>query len=152
MTRPILIAALLAFPAHLWPQATTGTITGVVKDTTGAVIPGVSVTVTEQQTGTAVTVKSLHDGAVIVPNLTPAEYRLEVEAVGFKRLVISGLTVNVGTVLTQDMVLEIGVTTESIQVAGKSSLVETTSGGVGTTWRSAMSSKCRWWIATCSIS
>ena len=129
----VLILVLVTAPSDLRPQAATGTINGVVKDTTGAVIPGVTVTDTEQQTGIAVSVKSLHDGAFIIPNLAPADYRLEVEATGFKRLVISGLKVNVGAVLTQDMVLEIGVTTESIQVTGRTSLVETTSGGVGAT-------------------
>src|SRR6266849_5480134 len=124
---------LFALPAHLWPQVATGTITGVVRDSTGAVIPGVTVTAVEQQTGTSVTVKSLNDGAFLVPNLSPADYRLMAESAGFKRLVIEGLKVDVGSVLTQDMVMEIGVTTESIQVTGRTSLVETANGAVGTT-------------------
>src|SRR6266550_4956379 len=125
--------ALSAIPARLWPQVATGTITGVVRDSTGAVIPEVIVTAVEQQTGTAVTVKSLNDGAFLVPNLSPADYRLMAESAGFKRLVIEGLKVDVGSVLTQDMALEIGVTTESIQVTGRTSLVETANGEVGTT-------------------
>src|SRR5438552_3440668 len=55
--------ALLWLPTHLWSQFASGTVTGVVKDSTGAVIQAASVTVTELQTGAVVTVKSLHDGA-----------------------------------------------------------------------------------------
>jgi hypothetical protein len=48
----VLIAMLLlALPVRLWPQFASGTITGVVKDSTGAIIPAASVTATEQQPG-----------------------------------------------------------------------------------------------------
>src|SRR5437016_1120286 len=124
---------ILTLPMRLWPQFASGTITGVVKDSTGAVIPAASVTVTEQQTGTSVMVKAQADGSYTAPNLAPASYRVEAEVAGFKRLVIDGLKVDVGSVLTQDLVLEVGGTTESIQVTGRTSLVETTSGAVGTT-------------------
>ena len=132
--RIVLIAFTLStLPTHLWPQFASGTITGVVKDSTGAVIPAASVTVTEQQTGTAVKVLSQHDGSFTAPNLAPANYSLTAEVGGFKRLVVDGLKVDVGSVLTQDLVMEVGGTTESVQVTGKTSLVETTSGSVGTT-------------------
>lgn len=131
--RVALIAfTLFTLPTRLWPQFASGTITGVVKDSTGAVIPDASVTVTEQQTGTAVKVLSQHDGAFTVPNLAPANYSLTAEVGGFKRLEIDGLKVDVGSVLTQDMVMEVGGTTESVQVTGRTSLVETTNGAIGT--------------------
>jgi hypothetical protein len=129
----LLTFVLCVLPLRLWPQFATGTITGVVKDPTGAVIPGASVTVTEQQTGAAVKVLSQHDGSFTAPNLAPASYILAVEAGGFKRLVIEGLKVDVGSILTQDLILEVGGTTESVQVTGRTSLVETNSGAVGTT-------------------
>ena len=132
--RAALFAVLLLFlPAQLRPQFASGSITGVVKDPTGAVIPAANVTAVEQQTGIAVSVKSLHDGAFLVPNLAPATYRLTGESAGFKRLTIDGLKVDVGATLTQDLVLEIGGTTESIEVTGHTSLVETANGEVGTT-------------------
>jgi hypothetical protein len=117
--RHLILTALLLLPLRLWPQFASGTIAGVVKDSTGAVIPAATVTATEQQTGTAVTAKSQADGSYTVPNLAPANYRVAAEVAGFKRLVIDGLKVDVGSVLTQDMVMEIGVTTESIEVAGQ---------------------------------
>src|SRR6476620_1896195 len=124
---------VIALPTGLWGQFASGTITGVVTDSTGSVIQGANITVTEQQTGTAIKVTTQHDGAFTAPNLAPAEYTLTVEAGGFKRLVISKLKVDVGSILTQDVVLEVGGTTESVSVEGHASLVETTSGAVGTT-------------------
>src|SRR5882724_8402298 len=110
-TRALLISIILfTLPMRLLPQFASGTITGVVKDSTGAVIPAASVTVTEQQTGTAVTVKSQADGSYTAPNLAPANYRVAAGVNCFKRLVVDGLKVEVGSILTQDMVLEVGGT------------------------------------------
>jgi Carboxypeptidase regulatory-like domain len=134
-TYPISIAiATLALSVSVWAQGgATGAITGTVKDSTGAVIAGANVSVMEEQTGSAVAVKTQADGAFFVPQLLPATYRVTAESAGFKRLVIDGLKVDVGTTLTQDMVLEIGGTAESIEVMGQASMVETASGEVGTT-------------------
>ena len=133
MRLTLMVFVLLTLPMRLWPQFASGTINGVVKDSTGAVIPGASVTVTEQQTGAVVKVTTQHDGEFTVPNLAAANYKLVAEVVGFKRLEVDGLKVDVGSVLTQDLVMEIGGTTESVQVTGRTSLVETSSGSVGTT-------------------
>ena len=89
--RAILIATLLLVaPSRLLPQFANGSITGVVKDATGAVIPAAIVTVTEQQTGSAVKVTSQADGSYTAPNLAPAFYRVAAEVAGFKRLVVEG--------------------------------------------------------------
>src|SRR5262245_52444468 len=127
------VFASFALPICLWSQFASGTITGVVKDSTNAIIQGAVVTVTEQQTGTAIKVSTQNDGAFTAPNLAPAEYSLAVEANGFKRLVVAGLKVDVGSILSQDLVLEVGATTESVSVVGQTSLVETAHGAVGTT-------------------
>ena len=125
---------MFALPVSVWAQAgSTGAITGTVKDPTGAVIPNANVTVVEEQTGTATAVKTQADGTFFVPSLLPATYRVTVESAGFKRMVIDRLKVNVETTLTQDVVLEVGAAAESIEVLGRSSLVETASGDVGTT-------------------
>ena len=128
-----LVLGLAAFPALLWSQAARGAIEGFVKDPSGAVVPGARVTATEEQTGEAVSVTSQQDGAFVVPQLLPANYRLSGERAGFKRLVIDHLKVSVDTTTTQDLVLAVGTVTESVEVVGQTSLVETTNGEVGTT-------------------
>ncbi len=134
--RALLIAALVFFftgsavPAY--GQA-LGTIVGTVQDTTGAVIPGAKVTIVNEQTGISTEVESGADGSFQAPNLVPGQYRIIVEAEGFKRSEIGDLRLNVGTTLTQTVTLEVGVITESIEVSGETIMVETTSGSVGTT-------------------
>ena len=127
------IVVSLAIPPRVWPQAARGSIAGFVKDASGAVIPGARVTATEEQTGEAIVVESQPDGAFLIPQLSPASYQLSGERQGFKRLSIDHLTVNVATTTTQDLVLAIGTISESVEVVGRTSQVETTNGEVGTT-------------------
>lgn len=77
--------------------------------------------------------QSQANGVYLVPQLLPGDYRIQAESPGFKRLDVDRLKVDVGTTLTQDLVLQVGGTTETIVVSGTTSLVETTSGRVGTT-------------------
>ncbi len=130
---PIALAAAL-LSASLWSQGgATGAITGRITDPTGAVVAGAVITVTEEQTGTSLKIKTQADGVYLAPQLKPAAYRVAAEAAGFKRSVVDHLTVNVETTLTQDIVLQLGAASEKIEVVGQASLVETSSGEVGTT-------------------
>jgi len=126
----IILCLLLA--TSVWAQA-LGNITGTVEDSTGAVIPGATVVITNEETGIVTRVQSRADGTYLAMNLVPGQYRISVEAPGFKRFEIRGLRLNVGTTLTQSIVLGIGVVTETIEVSGQTLMVQTTSGEVGST-------------------
>lgn len=123
---------ILSLPGGLRAQG-LGTITGIVKDASGAVIPGASVTVTNQETGVTTRVSSLADGAYRTPQLKPGNYTVSAEHPGFKRLDLTGLKLDVDSTLTQDLSLEVGVVTESVKVTAQTNLVETASGELGTT-------------------
>src|SRR5690349_13555626 len=103
-----LYLCLLLLPHSAWAQGARGAITGIVRDTSGALVPRTSVTVTEVDTGQVVTVLTQSDGAYLVPQLLPGVYRVAVEMGGFKPVGIGGLKVDVGTTLSQDVTLEIG--------------------------------------------
>src|SRR3989442_14740649 len=77
-------------------QVTTGTISGVVQDPTGAVIPGVSVTVRNVDTGTARTVTTDEGGRYTAPNLSLGNYEVQGQLTGFRTEVRSGITLTVG--------------------------------------------------------
>jgi hypothetical protein len=128
-----LYLCLLLAPCCAWAQGARGAITGIVRDSSGALVPRASVTVTEEQTGQAITVLTQSDGAYLAPQLLPGMYRVAVEMSGFKHVGIGGLKVDVGTTLNQDVTLELGAVSEKVEVTGHSSLVETASGTVGTT-------------------
>src|ERR1041385_2061166 len=71
---------------------TTGTITGTVKDSSGGVLPGVTIALTSETKGTPVPpVVSEANGEFLVPNLAPDTYRLEITLQGFKTLQRGGL-------------------------------------------------------------
>jgi len=134
MKYPAVLSALfLTFAGAIQGQVTLGSITGSVKDATGALVPGATVIVTGQQTGISTSASTQADGVYFVRGLVPGFYSVATEAPGFKRLTISDLKVDVGSTLTQDLTLQVGQVTESVEVKGRSSLVDTTSGQVGTT-------------------
>ena len=84
-TRPIvmMVAALtLAFPASVLAQSERGSITGVVQDTTKAVVPGVSVKVINTATNATTNVVSSESGTYSAANLPPGTYRIEASIPG----------------------------------------------------------------------
>ena len=113
-------------------QAGFGVVTGLVKDVTGSVVPGVSVTVSNQDTGSRVTVASQENGAYRTPQLPPGTYTVSVQHGGFKSLTVTGLKLDVDSMLTQDLPLEVGGVTESVQVVAQTAPVESASGAAGT--------------------
>src|SRR5262249_338573 len=126
-----LTSLLLLCASAAYAQATLGAITGVVKDSSGAIIQAVKVQVTNEATGLAEVIQSQADGVSVPPPLPAGTYRISATATGFKQVEIAGLKVDVGTTLTQDIALELGQVTETIKVEGQTSLVETTTGNVG---------------------
>ena len=123
---------LLLCSAGMRAQITHGTITGIIKDPSGAVIPNVTVIVTNEQTGLVLTLHSQANGSYQALQLTPGNYSVSAQAPGFKKLTVEHLKVDVGTGVTQDLTLEVGQVTEAMQVTAQSNRVETTSGSVGT--------------------
>src|ERR1035437_7544464 len=116
---------LLSTGVMLAQTAGTGTLVGTVTDSTGAVMVGASVTVTNVATSfTSKTVTSAA-GAYYVPYLAPGTYRLTVEGAGFKRSVSDGILVSAGEVPRIDVKLEVGAMAESVTVTAASPLLAT---------------------------
>jgi outer membrane receptor protein involved in Fe transport len=129
----IAAAAALALPPSLFAQRTTGSLTGVVRDTTGAALPGVTVGVTGPNivgTQTSVTNES---GIYRVANLPPGDYQVNFALSGFKGMRKS-IHVSVGAVIEENANLEVGQLQENIDVVGESPVVDTTSNEVGSTY------------------
>jgi hypothetical protein len=127
----------------LFAQNARGSINGLVRDSTGAVIPGAVVQVLEQNTGARYSSQTQSDGAYLVPNLLPGVYRVSGEAKGFKHLNVEGLQLDVGTTLTQNLTLEVGAVTDAVTVTGTTSLVEQPPARWGLRSRWITCSSCR---------
>jgi len=115
-----------------WAQAVAGSqVSGVVKDSSGGVLPGVEVTITKTDTGTVRTVFTGDDGAYVFPNLPVGPYKLKVVLQGFNTYVQEGIVLQVNTNPTIDVGLTVGSVGEQVTVTANTTTVETRSTGVG---------------------
>ena len=115
--------ALLLVPA-LGAQTFTGGISGDVKDSTAAVIPGVVLTLTNLDTNEGRTQVSNEHGLYTFAAVSPGRYRLEAEIRGFKRFVQEPIEVRVQQFVTLNPVLEIGEASQSVEVSGQLALLD----------------------------
>ena len=130
--RRLLIVLLLgaASSATLMAQA-TGSIVGTVTDESGAVLPGVTIEVTNVGTGQTRNALTREDGYYSVPLLRPGSYQVKGTLNGFKTSLREGVTVTVETSAKVDMKLAVGGLEETVTVSADAPLVETSSATLG---------------------
>src|SRR5215471_14964071 len=121
------IMILLSGSVNAFAQETTGSILGTVRDSTGAVVAGARVVVTNAGTNVSSEVVSNDTGAFDVPYLAPGTYSVSVNAAGFKKFVQQTIVVNVGSRANLDATLEAGVVSEEVRVSAAAPLLDTTS-------------------------
>src|SRR5579871_4123696 len=92
----VLCLLTLCFSAALLAQSERGNINGVVTDSSGAAVPNQPVTITNTATNTAERVSTTTSGEYNAANLPPGDYRVEVDAPGFKRFVADKVTLTAG--------------------------------------------------------
>ncbi|HYP13759.1 MAG TPA: TonB-dependent receptor [Bryobacteraceae bacterium] len=123
-----LILALVLFETAVFAQSEIAfaTLNGTVLDATGAAVPNAKLTLTNTNTGLQRTVESTEAGLFNFSRIPAGAYDLNVEAQGFKQSRRSGIGLNVGSVLTLDLSLEVGGTTETVTVTTETPVIETT--------------------------
>src|SRR5262245_58018973 len=123
-----LLLATLSLPVgHARGQVTTATLYGVVHDSSGAIVPGVNVTVTHQGTNLVRETVSDERGEFALPALPAGPYAIKIELAGFKRYESQGLTLGAGQTVRQTYVLQVGSLEETVTVTELSTLVQTSS-------------------------
>src|SRR5262252_4908985 len=115
MQRIFSIALLLAIltPCGAWAQVDRATLTGTIKDTAGAVVPGATVSITNQATRTQLNQQSTDTGAYLFVDLIPGKYQIDVELSGFKKT-SQIVTLEVGQRARVDSTLDVGSFSESV--------------------------------------
>lgn len=112
-----LIVLVVVIVPSAWPQASTGRLSGTVRDQSGGVIPNVSVTLTHPATAVTSQTRTNEAGFYIFPGLTPGSYRVSVEAPGMQRFE-SLFTVEVSQSVVIDPALKPGPTGTTVEVKG----------------------------------
>ena len=123
-----LVLAALALPALA--QRITATIRGTVTDTTGAVVPGATVTVRNENTGLTRSTVTNGAGSYSVAELPTGTYTVEVSLSGFKSAVRTGIILDVADIRGVDVQLEAGTLTESVTVQAPAVAIQTIGGEV----------------------
>src|SRR5262245_30683325 len=112
-----------------WAQA-TAQMSGTVRDESGAVLPGVTVTVTQTDTAVVRTAVTDESGAYGLPNLPTGPYRLEATLQGFRTYQQTGIVLQVGATPVINAVLAVGSIEETVSVEGAAPLVDVKSSGI----------------------
>ena len=118
--------AVLLFSLSLFSQVTTGTISGIVQDPSGAAIAGAEVTVRNVDTGIARTITSDAGGRYTAPDLPLGNYEVQGQHSGFQTEIRSGITLTVGREAVVNLTLKVGQVSEKVTVTGEAPLVEST--------------------------
>jgi hypothetical protein len=128
----ILCVLVALLPATSGAQAVYGSIGGTVKDPTGAVLPGVAVTITSVARQTTDTVVTNESGLFVKERLLPGEYRVEAELSGFKAAVLPTVEVNVDRQTPVEFTLQVGQVSDEVTVTGGATLLTTDRADVST--------------------
>ncbi len=124
----IVVCAALVWTGTLLGQGTTGTITGVVSDSSGAVIPNAAVSIMNEGTGVDLHLKTNSAGIYSITSLIPGYYSVKVEATGFKTHLNQHLQLTTDQTIRVDTVLEVGSQTQTVTVEASAPLVNTEEG------------------------
>ena len=128
MNRIVLVGVGLVLFASVLGQAqgTTGTISGAVTDSSGAVLPGAKITITNEDTGITRMATADSVGRYTAQSLPVGNYKVSVSQEGFQTEVRSGIVLTIGRQALVDFQLQVGSVSQTVEVTGEAPLVETT--------------------------
>ena len=129
----LLFALVLTTSAALAQSIISGEITGVVTDSSGAVLPNATVTLTSKETGTTQQTTTNSGGGFRFPLLRPGVYTVSATAKGFSTLT-QDVTVGVGQVTNASLQLRVGTGSETVEVTGAAPLLETENANIAMTY------------------
>ncbi len=127
----VLFLFVVALPLLFGQTASTGALTGTIKDPSGAVVPNVVVTTTNIATGQSRTTTSDSSGVYKVVLLPPGNYRVRFEAQGFRAVEVPSIAIIVTETQSLDFKLEIGAQSEQITVQASTEVIQTESSTLG---------------------
>jgi hypothetical protein len=121
----LLVAILIATPLTLSGQAYFGTVSGEITDPSGAVVPGASVALVDQQKGYQYAATSDAKGRYLFPSVPPGQYSVSAEAQGFEKMIRTGITLNVSENATANLTLKVASAKQTVEVQSQAQHLDT---------------------------
>ncbi len=134
MLMAFFVLSLVCIPQQTQAQAVYGSVSGIVTDNSGAVVPDATVTITSVERKTVDTVTTNSDGYYQKDRLIPGIYSVKIEKANFKSGLINDVTVSVDTQTKNDVQLETGQISEIVTIEGDTQLLKTDRADVATTF------------------
>ena len=122
---------LLGVSTPALAQQGTAQLGGKISDAQGAVLPGVTIVITNEETGVSREITSTAEGGYFASQMVPGHYRITAKLESFKALDRRGISLTVGQTTTLDLVMEVGGVAETLTVTGEAPLVDVTTAAVG---------------------
>src|SRR5688572_21953606 len=122
---------LLAMQTPLGAQSFTGQIVGTVSDQSAAVLPGVSIIVTNTETNANREVITNEAGNITVPGLAAGQYKVEAQLPGFRSEIRTGVLLQVNQTVRMNFQMSVGDLSQTVEVTGTASLVQSDSAALG---------------------
>ncbi len=135
----VALTLLLLLSASSLAQTITGTITGTITDASGGLVPNATITATNVDTNVKTTARTNESGIYNLLFLPVGRYNVEVEAQGFKRSALGPVAIEVNQTARLDVQMQVGATTETVNVTAAAPVLQTESAQTGDTISSAVS-------------
>lgn len=129
----VALFAAAVFCAPAWAQSYTGSVTGTITDPSGAVIPNAKLTLLDEQKGFTFTATSDSNGGYVIRQVPPGNYKLSVEAQGFRSESRPGIKLDVSQNVTVNFALEVGSISQTVQISEAAPLLSTQDAVTGQT-------------------
>jgi hypothetical protein len=125
LDRIVLCLLVLSLSTAVWAQLYTSTVTGVITDPTGAVIPNAQARLVDEQKGFAFTAASDSTGRYLFRNVPPGSYKLSVLAQGFQPQEQAGITVDINQNVAVNVALQVGATSQTVEITAAAPVLST---------------------------
>jgi Carboxypeptidase regulatory-like domain len=127
----IVLSFMLLAPVGAHAQSFLASVSGIVNDPTGAVVPSVKVVATDTARGVSFTTTTNQDGVYIINNLIPSTYRVTVEAAGFQTYQLNSFPLTAKQEAVLNITLQLGTATQTVEVSSQVQMVDPSNATLG---------------------
>lgn len=127
----IVLWLALSAPALMFGQTFQASVSGIVSDSTGAVVAHVKVTVNDTDRGVTFTATSNQDGVYLINNLIPSTYRVTAEAAGFQTYQMNSFPLDAKQEAVLNITLQLGSTTQTVEVSSQAQMIDPSNATLG---------------------